>query len=143
MHQVGKTVFSLWIDHGNNPQNAGYAYVIAPGVPQVDGYDTTRIEILRNDTLVQAVYQKQADILQLVCYGGVCFEGAGIALEVDIPCVLMVRGIKTRRPSVYLADPMQDKKTVHVHLKTSRLKFSREVVLPEKDWKGSTIEILK
>ena len=143
VRQVGQPVFSLWIDHGNNPQNAGYAYVIVPGAQQAENYDTARIEIVRNDTLVQAVYQKHADILQIVCYDSVRFEGSGVALEVDIPCVLMVKGIKTRRPSLYLADPMQDKKTAHVCLTTSRVKLSRKVELPQDDWKGNTIEILK
>lgn len=142
-NEVEQPVFSLWIDHGSNPQDAAYAYVIAPGVRGVEDYDTTRVGILRNDSRVQAVYQKQADILQMVCYDSVRFEGAGVTLEVDVPCVLMVKGVKTRRPSLYMADPLQDKKRARVCLKTPWVSVDREVGLPQKDWKGSTIEILK
>lgn len=140
---IRKPGFTLWIDHGNGPQNARYAYILAPGIQKMEDYDTTQVVIVRNDTLVQAVYQRKADVLQLVSYGNVQFEGQGIRLETDIPCVMMVKGVKTARPSLYLADPTQSKKVAHVHFKTAREDIVREVKLPENDWKGSTIEIIR
>ena len=143
LKKIEKPVFSLWIDHGERPENAAYAYVVAPGVRRMEDYDTARISIVRNDTLVQAVYQKEADVLQLVCYGKARFKGAGVTLDVDIPCVLMLQGVKSPNPSLYLADPMQDKRVAHIRLKTPRAKAEKVVELPQGDWKGSTIEIIK
>ncbi len=50
--------FTLWFDHGANPKNAAYSYVVLPGksVKETMRYAThPQIKVLRNDTLVQAV----------------------------------------------------------------------------------------
>jgi hyaluronate lyase len=50
--------FTLWFNHGSNPFSATYSYVLLPGftAKQVFSYATKpQIEILRNDSLVQAV----------------------------------------------------------------------------------------
>lgn len=131
----------LYIDHGVRPSGAGYAYVLAPGVKKLADYDTTQVVIVRNDTLVQGVYQKELDVLQLVCYGAARYEGQGISLDVDIPCVMMVRGVTGRNPQLYLADPMQDKKVAQVRFRSAACNTRQTVKLPLGDMKGSSIKI--
>lgn len=52
---------TMWFDHGVNPKDATYSYVLLPGFTpkQVKSYAAApQIEILRNDSLVQAVKEK-------------------------------------------------------------------------------------
>ena len=53
---------TLWIDHGKDPWGAGYAYVLLPGMEEVQVREYAGqpdIEILRNDEQVQAVREKR------------------------------------------------------------------------------------
>lgn len=57
--------FTLWFNHGKNPNSAGYSYVMLPGFlkKQVDKYSKNpEIEVLRNDSLVQAVKENKLNI---------------------------------------------------------------------------------
>lgn len=134
-------IYHLYIDHGERPDDAGYAYILVPGLTECSDYDTSAVSIVRNDSRVQAVYQKELDVLQVVCYEAGRFEGQNIVLEVNIPCVLMVRGVDSQDPELYLADPMQDKKEVRIGLENGGKRVEKTVRLPEGDMKGSTIKI--
>lgn len=63
---VVKNYFELWFDHGKNPQNAEYAYVMLPGKSTVQMKEYAKkpsVEILANTTDVQAVsYQNKSVI---------------------------------------------------------------------------------
>jgi hyaluronate lyase len=57
--------FTLWFNHGSNPASAMYSYVLLPGFSpkQVSKYAAKpEIEVLRNDSLVQAVKEKRLKI---------------------------------------------------------------------------------
>lgn len=83
-------VLRLWADHGQTPANDTYGYVVYTG----DGVPQGRLpfEVLRNDTLVQAVASIDKKLIQAVFYPG--NEGLrvpGIDLKVSAPCVMMVQ----------------------------------------------------
>jgi len=63
---VVKNYFELWFDHGKNPQNAEYSYVMLPGktVDQMKEYEKNpTVEILANTTDVQAVRYKSKNVI--------------------------------------------------------------------------------
>ena len=63
---VVKNYFELWFDHGKNPQNAEYSYVMLPGktVDQMKEYEKNpTVEILANTTDVQAVNYKSKNVI--------------------------------------------------------------------------------
>lgn len=134
-------MYHIYIDHGERPEQARYAYILVPGVSDFSDYDSTAVAILRNDALMQAVYQKKLDVLQLICYEAGRFEGQELELEVDIPCVVMVRGVCSQNPELYLSDPMQNKKQVKICYTNRDKRVERVVDLPGDDRKGSTIKI--
>lgn len=114
---VKKDVFSLWVDHGIQPEAASYAYAIVPGIKNagdVKNYPVNNIGILRNDATVQAVYHKELDLLQTVFWepGELAFKGG--VIRVDRPCILMMKRLPRKGLVFYLADPTQtlDKVTV-------------------------------
>ena len=63
---VVKNYFELWFDHGKNPQNAEYSYVMLPGktVEEMKEYEKNpTVEILANTTDVQAVRYKSKNVI--------------------------------------------------------------------------------
>ena len=61
-----RNYLNLWLDHGINPSNAGYSYVLLPNKTssQVGSYaQNPDIEILKNDENVQAVKEKELNII--------------------------------------------------------------------------------
>ncbi|HVT27631.1 MAG TPA: polysaccharide lyase 8 family protein [Lacipirellulaceae bacterium] len=57
---------TLWFDHGVNPTNASYAYVLLPNMTpsQVAAYATNpEVEVLENDNLIHAVKDTKLDVV--------------------------------------------------------------------------------
>ncbi|MFG1867078.1 CBM96 family carbohydrate-binding protein [Micromonospora arborensis] len=57
---------SLWIDHGTNPSNASYSYVLLPGVSAQQAADyaaNPQVSVLRNEKAMQAVQQNALDVI--------------------------------------------------------------------------------
>jgi len=88
-------VFSVWIDHGSNPQNGSYAYAVFPkqSLDSIKYYSThSPVEIIRNDTMVQAVEYPGTGICEAVFYRGGNIKSENIRLiETDFKCLLMIR----------------------------------------------------
>lgn len=61
-----KNYFELWFDHGKNPQNAEYSYVILPGRTEEEMKEYEKnpsVEILANTDEVQAVGYKNKSVI--------------------------------------------------------------------------------
>ena len=88
------TIFSLGIDHGENPKNESYAYIVYPNITEFDlqSYlDTLPIQILSNTKEVQAVYHKTLHITQIHFYEAGTLQLADLTtLTVDKPCAVMI-----------------------------------------------------
>lgn len=59
------TFISLAVDHGNSPENEGYAYAVYPGKSIEEtkkAYENSDIEILANTNTVQAVHSKSLNM---------------------------------------------------------------------------------
>lgn len=83
-------ILHLWIDHSQTPVNDTYGYVVyaGSGVPAGE----FPFEVLRNDTLVQAVSSKDRNVLEAVFYQSgekLRVDGAG-DITVSEPCVLLI-----------------------------------------------------
>ena len=61
-----RNYMTLWTDHGINPENESYSYIILPGktAAEVESYSGNQnISILKNDTTVQAVKEDTLGII--------------------------------------------------------------------------------
>ena len=80
-------VFQMWIDHGDHPENAGYAYLVHCN-------PDNRVEIprvLQNDTLIQAASSRDGKTLEAMFYAPGQKLGFGnYWFEVSAPCAFMV-----------------------------------------------------
>lgn len=87
-------VFNLWIDHGSAPRGASYAYMILPGARVTDMDRISRkppVEILENDTTLQAV-RLPGGVVQAIFYqpGELTLDGK-TRLRADEPCLVIAR----------------------------------------------------
>ncbi len=96
---------TLSIDHGSAPRNAGYAYVVLPGISAGELAElakTTPLEISANTPKVQAVYDRRHGLT------GVVFHSPGSfgPISVDQPCVILLHQ-GDQATSLAIADPTQ------------------------------------
>lgn len=131
-------VFSLWIDHGDSPEEEKYAYVIVPNIPDetaAQNYPLDEIEIIANEDQIQAVYHQGLDIYQIIFYEASTLTHGDFSLSVDIPCVVQVEGDSL----ISIADPRQNTDVVNVSITIDGGTSVGILNLPDGDFRGSTI----
>lgn len=93
--QVRHPVFKLWIDHGTSPSDAGYAYVVAPGVSATEARrlaGSLPVTVLANDADLQAVRQGRLGVTGIAFYRpGETEFARGLSLGVDRACLVLVQ----------------------------------------------------
>jgi len=113
---VTRDYFSLWFDHGKNPLNGTYAYVLLPG-KTVDGLKAyaaaPNIEILFNTPTVQAVKAKKEGITGFNFWEAPTSPVAGITVSTPASIILRETGTEL---IIGIADPTQKEKTITVEL---------------------------
>lgn len=116
---VTRDAFTLHVDHGVQPQDAGYEYVVLPAATpaEVEAYAAApRVEVLRNDAAVQAV--RHAGLhrtMATFARAGSLDLGDGRSLEVDQPG-LVILDESGDAPVVSVANPGQPGVVVRVSL---------------------------
>jgi chondroitin AC lyase len=86
-------VFSLWVNHGKQPQGASYAYVVTPqrDAAALDAFaQAMPARVLANTGKVQAVGWDGGRAVQAAFYeaGEAACGGAWGTVGVDVPCLL-------------------------------------------------------
>ncbi len=118
---VRKDVFSLSFNHGLQPEASGYAYIVVPGVADVDaaaGYNASSIEIVANNDSVQAVYNNELDMLGVVFYRAASISTKGAFFEVDAPCVMMIKSLSGTKPVLHVADSQNGSNPIKLAVST-------------------------
>lgn len=116
--ELSNDVFCLYFDHGINPQNAKYAYIILPNQKSgttVQAYNPA-VEIIANSAEKQAVLNKKLGILQIVFFEAGEIEHEGMKVTVDKPCVVMLKDINKPTNTMYLSDPAQTRTTIKAEI---------------------------
>lgn len=119
-----KDVFTICIDHGNKPTNATYAYIVIPGMRTADDMKEyqrkNNIEILSNTENLQAVRNKQSNILQIIFHSAGVFTDKDITVKVDKGCALIIKNINKDKVKLHVADPAQTQSTITVNIHTRK-----------------------
>ena len=104
-----RELFSLWIDHGKQPVDASYAYIVAPGTdPAMTDPDSiaSRVKILVNTVKIQAVQHIGLNITQVVFYDqGTVQLSNGLTLTANNPGIVMLKGSAQGIEEITVADP--------------------------------------
>ncbi|KAF2330616.1 polysaccharide lyase 8 family protein [Flavobacterium daemonense] len=141
---VSSDVFKLWFNHGVKPSDASYAYIVAPNktrVRDMKKYDASKIQILTNNSDVQAVKHTGLNVLQLIFYTPSTFTNDGVTVRVDKPCVVMLKNVGTPNVAVSIADPAQSNTKINVYLDLPGITSTRllECTMPLAPYAGSSI----
>ena len=113
-----KNVFTLWFDHGIQPKQDIYAYIVVPDkhTPQeINKYDVSNIEIMTNCDSVQAVWNKKLDMWQIVFLEPGSFSYQGKTVTVDKPCAIILNKMISR-PVMHIADPGHKQSVINIEI---------------------------
>ncbi len=133
-------VFSLWINHGTKPQNAGYSYIAVPGMDNKSFkryIEKIPIKILSNTTKIQAVENSNLQTIGVVFHEAGEFKSGRFTITVDQPCLLLWN---TAKKEFALSDPTAGLKNIQVHISSEDRKiFEERVQLPEDGFAGKSV----
>ena len=117
---VSNEVFTLYLNHGQNPQRETYRYLVLPGANREETgafASTTPVAIVANTSSLQAVYHKNLKL------GGIVFYAAdstkirpGLTVTVDAPCVLLLDEGNEREFAITAANPNNQPLDLNVEL---------------------------
>lgn len=130
-------VFSLWFDHGENPVDGSYSYIVVPGIdsqPKAQAYDTSVIDIISNTSSLQAVAHKGLNILQIIFHQAGSISYNNTTYTVNAPCALMIK----EGTMVSMADPSQTRSSVTVSIDAGSTTYQKEIMLASDEELGGT-----
>ncbi|MDF2188191.1 polysaccharide lyase family 8 super-sandwich domain-containing protein [Paraflavitalea sp. CAU 1676] len=121
---VTKKTFTLWLDHGTQPQQASYAWIAVPAIAakDVEAYRKQQaIEIISNTPSLQAVRHKTLQQTGIVFYTpGQIKLTEQITLTADQPCILLVSMRAGQVMQIAASDPTQKLGTLRLSLQQQR-----------------------
>jgi chondroitin AC lyase len=138
---VKKDVFTLWLDHGIQPQDASYAWIVLPNVGPASAAAYSKhppVKILSNTEDIQAVQQLDLHRTGIVFYkAGSIRVNDKLTVAASSPCIVMIKANEDKISGISVADPTQalDKLQLKVNERTI------DVPLPTGDKAGSTVSL--
>ena len=115
--EISMDVFKLWINHGAQPANAKYAYIVVPATTEkeMENRNASDIVILANTADIQAVKHSGLNISQIVFHtSGEIQVSETLKIGMDSPGIVMVKtdGREVRQISV--TDPSRKLRKIHL-----------------------------
>ncbi|MBO9619876.1 MAG: hypothetical protein J7539_12675 [Niabella sp.] len=139
--EVLGNVFKLFIDHGSKPNDAGYAYCVVPSISlqEAHSYPVNDIEVVANNSSVQAVANSALQMVQVCFYTRGSFSYHQLKITVDKPCLLLIKKINGQQPELWVADPLQLETVVAITLQAGAKRMVKTVQLPGDKYKGRSV----
>lgn len=121
---IEKDIFTIGFDHGLKPKDASYAYIVVPGMNDEKGIkkyiNKGNIEIMENNSDIQAVCHKRLDVMGIVFYKAGVFSSKAVTVKADRPCAILLKGIKGKNPVMHIADPGQNSEVINISVSKDR-----------------------
>lgn len=132
-----KNVISLWIDHGKDPQDGSYTYLILPAKKrqEVENFDLSKIKINNNSRQFQSVTIGNTTYVAAYPLADIPLI-EGIRLETTNTGLFMITREKNRL-KVTVSDPTQLLETMNIVIAGKPL----EIKLPGGDKKGTPVTV--
>jgi chondroitin AC lyase len=156
--EVNKDVFTLWFDHGIQPQQDDYQYIIVPNIAsnEVNRYASiSPVKILANTPQIQAVQHTGLGISQIVFYlPGEIKITEDLILTAETPGLVMVKKHNHEIKEITVVDPTRKQETYRLNITTqleghdSRLEASWneqngttsvQIQLPDGEYAGQSV----
>lgn len=135
-------VYSLWFNHGKNPKDACYQYIVVPGVSDeyLSEYNKNiPVNILSNTKQVQAVHHKGLNLLSLVFYEKGEFEHEDTLIKTDAPCLVLM---DWNRNELSVSDPTQELSEIDILVQTKdKILIDKKIRLPSHGFAGKSLTL--
>ncbi len=137
----GKPFFEMHMEHGKNPSGASYIYAVLPYTTddELRAYaENPDVEILFNNSSLQAVHSKKANVTGIIFWEAGSFRG----ITVDQPCIIMICE-KEDRYSLSVCEPTHKLSSVRLVLENKMRPISRnsdKITVAEEDKITVTID---
>ena len=138
-----KNVFKMWLNHGNKPTAASYAYFIVPNTNTIkSAKETIDTMSLLNTDSVQAVYNKSLNMIQAIFYRSCKMRFDSIEVSVSSPCAVMFRNVDTKEVKTYVSDPSYGLDSLTIYAKFPSLSYKQLECKfnVESQYLGSTVD---
>lgn len=114
--EITKDVFKLWLDHGTQPANAKYEYIVVPATSEQEMEKAgQQIKILTNTSEIQAVRHSGLNICQIIFYtSGEIQVSENLKVGMDSPGVVMVKMNGPEVKQISVADPSRKLGKIHM-----------------------------
>lgn len=136
-------VFKLWFDHGVQPVNNRYAYMIIPNrdAAGMAAYNAGQVRILANTDSMQVVYHSGLNIWAAVFFKAAIYANDSITIGANAGCALLLKNVGTSQVTVHVADPSQIKSTLSLRLKLPGISGEKGLActLPATPYAGATV----
>ncbi len=120
----GVRFVAVWFDHGIDPKDEKYAYIILPNASDRDvfDYDLNNVEILRNDGKIQSAKEKSSGLF------GIVFREAGelCGITADHGMIAMARQTDGKTTEITVCDPTQKRTDVSFAVDGKKLEISTD-----------------
>jgi chondroitin AC lyase len=138
---VKRNVFTLWLDHGVQPQNAGYAWIVVPNMSAASTAIYNKqlpVKIIANTADLQAVQHTALERTGIVFYkAGSIKINDKLTLATNQPCIIMIKAKGAIVLAIAVTDPTQ--KLSNLQLKVNERTI--EVELPKGAEAGSIVKV--
>lgn len=128
---VTKPVFTLSFNHGVDPTEGRYAYIIVPGLESADAakaYGASDIAILINSDSIQAVYHKKSKTYGIVFFRAGAFRHGKFAVEADAGCLILAKNVDQPAAQISVSDPTNSGKAITLGVEISAVEGRRQLV---------------
>ncbi len=144
-------VFSLWIDHTKEPNDASYQYIVAPGLSLKDFqtyYATNGFVVVSNTKSIQAVENSSAGLCGVVFYeAGTIDFGSNFKVTSDKAAIVLISKAGSNY-TISVADPLYHAESITLTINrkvegetvlSGEAKSTIQFKMPSGDVIGSTI----
>jgi hypothetical protein len=141
-------LFSISIDHGKIPNarlGGSYAYMVMMECPSPDKViellNSKRIEIVANNTKIQAVWDNKLKVAQMVLFSKkAVFNHASLKVQSLSPAIVQIKKLDNGKMQISVADPKQNPRSKSITLIINGRKIS--IPLPGKPLCGKSATII-
>lgn len=143
-------ILRIWLDHGKNPKNENYAYVLVPNadLETMDILLSTPPFIYKNSEEVQYAVNSSGDLTGIIFYKAGKVDVLG-GISADVPCLMLLEK-SLDGFTMHVSDPTQELKEVNITIQgkfngpgisTMNDKSIIKVTLPSGREAGKTISL--
>jgi len=114
--EISLDVFKLWLDHGIQPSNAKYEYIVVPATTEQEMEKSGKqIKILVNSPEIQAVKHTELNICEAIFYtSGEIQVSENLKVGIDSPGVVMIKTNGSVVKQISVADPSRKLRKIHL-----------------------------